>query len=99
VPPDAPADEGERRGKGRKSTRSDTVKRLPKAAVAVSTHSHLVLSLWTGTGGGSDHPHFEPLLLDAWRRVPNRRFKVVADAGYDSNPTTAWPATTWGSGV
>jgi hypothetical protein len=33
-----------------------------------------------------DHPHFEPLLLDAWRRVPNRRFKVVADAGYDSEP-------------
>jgi hypothetical protein len=72
------------REKGREPTRSDTVRRLPKAAVAVSTHSHLVLSLWTGTGGGSDHPHFEPLLLDAWRRVPNRRFAVVGDAGYDS---------------
>jgi len=72
------------REKGRKSTRSQTVKRLPKMAVGVATHCHLVLSLWTGTGGGADHPHFEPLLLDAWRRVPNRRFKVAADAGYDS---------------
>ena len=72
------------REKGRRSTRSDTVKRLPKIAIAVSAHSHLVLSLWTGTGGGSDHPHFEPLLLDAWRRVPNRRFTAAADAGYDS---------------
>ena len=36
------------------------------------------------TGMGSDHPHFEPLVFDAWRRVRNRRFKVTGDAGYDS---------------
>src|SRR5208282_5550720 len=30
------------------------------------------------------HPHFEKLLLEAWARVPYRRFKVVGDAGYDS---------------
>lgn len=72
------------REKGRKSSRSRTVKRLPKLGIAVATSCHLVLSMWTGTGMGADHPHFEPVVFDAWRRVPNRRFKVVADAGYDS---------------
>jgi hypothetical protein len=74
----------ERENRGRPSTRADTVKRLPKLAIGVATRSHLVLSLWTGTGAGADHPHFEPVVFDAWRRVPNRRFKVAADAGYDS---------------
>jgi hypothetical protein len=69
---------------GRSSTRSDTVSRRPKLAIAVTTHSHLVLGLWTGTGMGGDHPHYEPVLFDAWRRVPNRKFKVAADGGYDS---------------
>lgn len=32
---------------------------------------------------GSDSPHFEKVLFEAWRRVPNRKFTVVADAGYD----------------
>jgi hypothetical protein len=70
--------------KSRKSSRSRTVRQLPKLGIAVATSCHLVLSMWTGTGLGADHPHFEPLVLDAWRRSPNRRFKVVADAGYDS---------------
>ena len=67
-----------------KSRRNVTVRRLPKLAVAVDTRSHLVLSTWVGTGLGSDSPHFEPLLFHAWRRVPNRYFKVVADGGYDA---------------
>ena len=70
--------------RGRKSTRSDTVRRLPKLGIGVATRCHLVLSAWTGTGAGGDHPHFEPVVYDAWRRVPNRRLKVAADAGYDS---------------
>jgi hypothetical protein len=69
---------------GVKSGRKRTVKTLPKLAVAVDSRSHLVLSIWTGTGLGSDSPHFEPLLFHAWRRVPNRTFTVVADAGYDA---------------
>ena len=69
--------------RGRKSSRADTVKGLPKLAVGVATRCHLVLSAWAGTGGGSDHPHFEPLLFDAWRRVPHRTFTAVFDAGYD----------------
>jgi hypothetical protein len=72
------------RKRGRKTSRSRTVRRLPKLAIGVCSHSHLVLSMWTGTGSGSDHPHFESILFDAWRRVPNRRFKVALDAGYDS---------------
>jgi hypothetical protein len=70
--------------RGRNSTRADTVRKLPKLGIAVATACHLVLSAWAGTGLGADHPHFEPLVYDAWRRVPNRRFKVAADAGYDS---------------
>jgi hypothetical protein len=72
------------RESGRSSTRSKTVQRLPKLAVAVASGADFVLSLWSGTGAGADHGHFEALLLDAWQRVPNRCFKVVADAGYDS---------------
>jgi hypothetical protein len=72
------------REKGRKSSRSRTVRGLPKLAIGIATNSHLVLSMWTGTGMGSDHPHFEPLISDVRRRVRNRRFKVVGDAGYDS---------------
>jgi hypothetical protein len=67
-----------------KSERKRTVKSLPKLAVAVDCRSHLVLSSWTGTGLGSDSPHFEKLLFQAWRRVPNRSFVVVADGGYDA---------------
>jgi len=69
--------------KGRERPRSDTVKGLPKLGIAVATASHFILSVWTGTGAGADHPHFERVLLDAWRRVPHKSFTVVADAGYD----------------
>jgi len=74
-----------RKGKSaRKSSRQRTVTSLPKLAVAVDCRSHLILSMWTGTGLGSDSPHFAPLLFHAWRRAPNQGFKVVADAGYDA---------------
>jgi hypothetical protein len=73
----------EAREAGRNATRSDTVKGLPKLAVGVATRCHLILSAWTGTGAGADHPHFEPLLFAAWRRVPHRSFTAVFDAGYD----------------
>jgi hypothetical protein len=72
--------------KGRSRTRSTTVKGLPKLALGVAARCHLALSAWAGTGAGADHPHLEPVVFDAWRRVPNRRLKVAADAGYDSEP-------------
>lgn len=71
------------RGRSDRSGRSDTNRRLPKMALA-STCSHPRLSLWTGTGTGADHPYFEPVLYDAWRRMPDRRIKAAADGGYDS---------------
>lgn len=64
------------------AARSRVARSLPKLAVAVACSCHLVLSAWAGTGLGADHPHFEPVLFDAWRRAPVRT--VVADAGYDS---------------
>jgi hypothetical protein len=68
----------------RKRGRRQTIKQLPKLAVGVAGACHLAISLWTGTGGGSDHRHFERVLFDAWRRVPQRIPKAVLDAGYDS---------------
>jgi hypothetical protein len=62
--------------------RSRTVKRLPKLSLAVSSASHLILAARATTGAGGDQPHFEPLLLDAWRRCDVE--VVVADAGFDS---------------
>lgn len=63
-------------------TRSSTIRRLPKLAIAVVASCHFVLAAWATTGMGSDHPHFDDVLLDAWTRSDVRC--VVADAGYDS---------------
>ena len=73
----------DRRNRGKKRDPAAALRRLPKLGVAVACHSHLVVGTWCGTGAGSDSAHFERLLFDAWRRVPNRRFKAVFDAGYD----------------
>ena len=62
--------------------RSRTVKRLPKLSIAVASACHLILAARATTGMGSDHPHFAPLLFDAWRRADVK--VVAADAGYDS---------------
>jgi Transposase DDE domain len=74
---------GERRGARLKSR---AARRLPKLTLAVAGHCHLVLSAAASTGAGSDCGHFAPVLYDAWRRVPNRRFKVAGDSGFDSEP-------------
>ena len=65
-----------------KEARSRVVRSLPKLAVAVACGCHLILSAWTTTGLGADHPHFEGVVFDAWKRADVRT--VVADAGYDS---------------
>jgi len=62
--------------------RSRVIKRLPKLSLAVASSCHLILAARATTGGGADHPHFEPVLFDACRRAKVR--VVVADAGYDS---------------
>jgi hypothetical protein len=58
------------------------VKRLPKLSIAVAASCHLILAARATTGMGSDHPHFEPLLFDAWRRADIE--VATADAGFDS---------------
>ena len=68
-----------------KSHRRRTVSGLPKLAISAAAACHVICSYWCGSGMGADHPQFEPVLYDAWRRVPNRRFGVAADAGYDSH--------------
>ena len=74
-----------RKRAAKRGCRARTVKRLPKLGLGVCCASHLILSTWVGTGAGSDSPHFEPLLFDAWRRVPHpRRFTAVFDACYDA---------------
>src|SRR5437762_10217398 len=65
-------------------SRRRTLKKLPKLAVGITAATHLIISAWCGTGAGSDSPHFEKLLFDAWRRVPRRTFVAVLDAGFDS---------------
>jgi hypothetical protein len=69
---------GGNRGRRRKG------KSLPKLGLACASHAHLVLACETATGASGDQPLFEPLLYHAWRRVPNRRFAAVADAGFDA---------------
>ena len=63
-------------------TRSRTIKSMPKLSIAVACSCHLILAARGTVGMGSDHPHFEPLLFDAWRRADVR--VMTADAGYDS---------------
>jgi len=70
------------RGGGNRGRRSK-IKAMPRLGLAIASSAHLILSLWTGTGGGADYALFEPLVFDAWRRVPHRSFTVVADAGFD----------------
>jgi len=58
------------------------VRRLPKLSIAVAASCHLILAARATTGMGGDHPHFEPLLFEAWRRADVK--VAAADAGYDS---------------
>jgi hypothetical protein len=69
---------------GGSRTRRRKVRRLPKAGFAVACACHVILAARVCTGAGGDQPWLEPLLYDAWRRVPNRRLAAVADCGFDS---------------
>jgi hypothetical protein len=69
-------------GKAANAARSESLKAMPKLAVAVDSGCHLILSMKVHTGNRSDAPDFDKLLFDAWRRADVK--VVVADAGYDS---------------
>jgi hypothetical protein len=61
--------------------KSESARTLPKLGLCVAAGCHAILSLWTGTGMGSDSPHLWPLAGDALRRT---NVKIIAaDAGYD----------------
>jgi hypothetical protein len=77
-----PVESSPKRDKGNSATRRKVVKKLPKLTVAVAAACHVILSACASTGAGSDSPHFEPVLFDAWRRAEVK--VVVADAGFDS---------------
>lgn len=65
--------------------RSRTAKRTPKLTIGIDTRSHVIVSALAQTGMGSDAPDFEPVLFDAWRRMPGKKLSVaLADAGFDS---------------
>jgi hypothetical protein len=73
-----------RRGRGGGDAgRRRKVRAMPRLGLGVAAACHLILSMWAGTGGGADYRLFEPLVFDAWRRVPNRSFAAVADKGFD----------------
>lgn len=80
--------ERRRRDSSDASERSATVRGLPKLAICVACACHLILSFWTGTGMGGDHPHLDALAYHAWRRAPVTT--LVADAGYDSEAAHAF---------
>lgn len=73
----------EKSGPARSSTRSGTVRKLPKATFAVATACHVILAVLVGTGAGSDAPTLAALLTAASRRAPGVK-TVVGDAGFDS---------------
>ena len=64
------------------ASRSRTLRRMPRLALAVAAASHRILAAKASAGNGSDGPDFDPLLYQSWRRAKVRT--VVADAGYDS---------------
>ena len=64
------------------ASRSRKLRRMPKLALAAAAASHHILAVRAAIGGGADHPDFEPLLFDSWRRAKVKT--AVADAGYDS---------------
>ena len=82
--------------RGEPKTQVTTYARFPKLGLVVDTRTHLVLSFAAGAGPGPDHPHFDDCLYHAWRRASVK--KVVADAGYDSEPAHRLSRPTWGCG-
>lgn len=72
------------RNRSADAKRSITARQTPKLMLGVDTRSHLILSMRSRMGMGSDAPDFVPLLRAAGRR--HRRIRLVlADAGYDSH--------------
>ena len=61
-----------------------TYHRYPKLGLVCDTRNHFILSFRVGSGPRPDVDEFRPLVADALKRV--RLSRMVADAGYDSEP-------------
>jgi hypothetical protein len=68
--------------------------RFPKLGLVCDTSCHFILSLQAGRGPRPDVDEFRPLVDDARRRL--RLARMVADAGYDSEPNHRFARETCG---
>src|SRR5215207_1832130 len=73
-----------RKGKGPGRPRAVRYTHYAKLELAVDTGTHLIVGVLTSRGPRPDVDRFEALLDEALRNV--RPARVVADAGYDSEP-------------
>jgi hypothetical protein len=76
-----------RRKYGKESAKAGkkvTYHRFPKLALVCDTRDHYILAMHAGRGPRPDVDEFRPLVDQARRRV--RMLRIVADAGYDSEP-------------
>jgi len=83
-----------RRSKGNRQHRKSKLTKYPKMGIVVDTSNHMILSVITERGPGSDSGHFERIL----RRLP-KGIEVQclsADAGYDSEANHVLANETYG---
>ena len=83
-----------KRSKGNKQHRKSRLTRYPKMGIVVDTSNHMILSVITERGPGSDSGHFERIL----RRLPKgiEVQRLSADAGYDSEANHVLANETYG---
>jgi hypothetical protein len=70
-----------RRSQGKKQHLNSRLTRYPKMAIVVDTSNHMILTVVTERGPGSDSGHFEKILKRLPEEIPIER--IAADGGYD----------------
>ena len=70
-----------RRSQGKKQHFNSKLTRYPKMAIIADTSNHMILTVVTERGPGSDSGHFEKILRQVPDDIPIER--LTADAGYD----------------
>jgi transposase len=83
-----------KRSKGNKQHRKSRLTKYPKMGIVVDTSNHMILSVITERGPGSDSGHFEKIL----RRLPKDLSidYLTADAGYDGEANHVLANETFG---
>jgi len=59
-------------------------------------HGNVSIAMEGDAAAGADHPHYRKLVRQIISRVPNRRFKVLGDSGYDSEDAHEWTRSQMG---